>query len=242
MIDYYSPAAEFFDLVGYRHVASSGPAIRAALAGLDTGHGPVVDIGAGTGLVTQVAADALPGAEIISAEPSPTMRAILTSRVFSHPDLRQRVTVTADSAQELRLPGRISAALIFGVAGHLTQAERKDLWQRLAGRLPAGGIVVVELMGVDIPRTIPFTRMVREIMGRQTYEWWISGEPAGDDVMRWHTAWRVYQEGQLVRQVEDSYDWATFSVAQLARESGMTSRQITHAGGGVTPEIGVLVK
>jgi len=242
MIDYYSPAAEFFDLVGHRHVASSGPAIRAALAGLDTGNGPVVDIGAGTGLVTEVAADALPEAEIISAEPSPNMRAILTSRVFGNPDLRKRVTVTADSAQELRLPDRISAALVFGVAGHLTLAERKDLWQRLASRLPAGGIVVVELMGVDTPRTIPFTRMVRESMGRQTYEWWISGEPAGDGVMRWHTTWRVYLANQLVRQVEDSYDWATLGVAQLARESGMASRQITHADGGVTPEIGVLVK
>ncbi|MGW7005318.1 class I SAM-dependent methyltransferase [Streptomyces sp. NPDC054933] len=242
MIDYYSPAAEFFDLVGHRHVASSGPAVRAALAGLDTSHGPVVDIGAGTGLVTEVVADALPDVEIIAAEPSPNMRAILTSRVFANPALRQQVTVTADSAQELRLPDRISAALIFGVAGHLTLAERKDLWQRLADRLPTGGIVVVELMGVDTPRHIPFTRMVRETMGRQTYEWWISGEPAGDAVMRWHTAWRVYQEGQLVREVEDSYEWATFGVAELARESGMASRQITHAGGGVTPEIGVLVK
>jgi SAM-dependent methyltransferase len=242
MIDYYTPAAEFFDLVGHRHVASSGPAVRAALAGLDTSHGPVVDIGAGTGLVTEIVAATLPDVEIVAAEPSPGMRAILTSRVFGNPELRRRVTVTAEAAQELALPDRISAALLFGVAGHLTLAERKDLWQRLADRLPAGGIVVVELMGVDTPRTIPFTRMLCESLGRQTYEWWIAGEPAGGDVMRWHTTWRVYADGHLVRTVEDSYDWATFGVAQLARESGMTSRQITHAGGGVTPEIGVLVK
>lgn len=242
MIDYYTPAAEFFDLVGHRHIVSSAPAVRAVLSGLDTGHGPVVDIGAGTGLVTEVIADTLPGVEIIAAEPSPGMRSVLTSRVFGNPELRRRVTVTAESAQDITLPDRISAALLFGVAGHLTLAERKDLWQRLAERLPAGGIVVVELMGVDTPRTIPSTRMLTETVGRQTYEWWIAGEPAGGDVMRWHTLWRVYAEGKLMRQVEDSYEWATFGVAQLARESGMRSRRITTAGGGFTPEIGVLTR
>ncbi|GLU50199.1 class I SAM-dependent methyltransferase [Nocardiopsis ansamitocini] len=242
MIDYYSPAAEFFDLVGHRHMASSGPALRAALAGLDTSHGPVVDIGAGTGLVTATIAEVLPGADIISAEPSPNMRAILTSRVYGDPGLRRRVTVVPEPAQELELPDSISAAVIFGVAGHLTRPERIHLWRRLSQRLPVGAPIVVELMGVDTPRTIPATRMVRETVGAQTYEWWIAGEPAGPTVMRWNTEWRVFREGRRVRTVEDSYDWETFGVDQLAVESGLTSRQITHLGREVTPEIGVLVK
>lgn len=242
MIDYYSPAAEFFDLVGHRHLASSGPALRAALAGLDTGHGPVVDIGAGTGLVTATIAQTLPSARIVSAEPSPTMRAILTSRVFGDPDLRRRVTVLPDPAQTIPLPDTISAAVIFGVAGHLTRAERADLWRRLADRLPPGGPIVVELMGVETPRSIPPTRMVRETVGEQVYEWWIAGEPAGADVMRWRTEWRVHRGGELVRTVTDEYDWETFGIPQLAEEAGMTAKRLVQAGREATPEIGVLVK
>ncbi|GAB3456769.1 class I SAM-dependent methyltransferase [Streptomonospora sediminis] len=240
--DYYSPAAEFFDLVGHRHLASSAPALRAALTGLDTGHGPVVDIGAGTGLVTATIAEILPAARIHSAEPSPNMRAILTSRVFTDPRLRERVTVHPEPAQQLPLPDSISAAVVFGVAGHIPRAERIALWQRLAERLPAGGPIVVELMGVETPRSIPFVRMCREHLGEHTYEWWISGEPAGAGTIRWHTQWRVFRGGEQVRTVDDEYDWETFGIDRLAEESGLTVKRLVQAGREATPEIGVLVK
>nr|WP_270073607.1 class I SAM-dependent methyltransferase [Streptomonospora mangrovi] len=223
-------------------MASSAPALRAALAGLDTAHGPVVDIGAGTGLVTATIAGILPSARIISAEPSPNMRAILTSRVFADPDLRERVTVLPEPAQELPLPDSISAAVVFGVAGHIPRSERLELWRRLAERLPPGAPVVVELMGVDTPRSIPFVRMCRETVGEQVYEWWISGEPAGSGTMRWRTQWRVFRGGDLVRTVDDEYDWETFGVERLAEESGLTAKRLVQAGRAATPEIGVLVK
>ncbi|MFV2198404.1 class I SAM-dependent methyltransferase [Nocardiopsis sp. LOL_012] len=239
--DYYSPAAEFFDLVGHRHLVSSAPALRAALTGLDTGHGPIVDIGAGSGLVTATIAEILPAARILSAEPSPVMRAILTSRVFADPDLRARVTVLPEPAQELPLPDSLSAAVIFGVAGHIPRPERVALWKRLADRLPEGGPIVVELMGVDTPRSIPFVRMCRETVGTQVYEWWISGEPAGDGVMRWRTEWRVFRDGERVRTVADEYDWETFGVERLAEESGLTVKRLVQTGREATPEIGVLL-
>ncbi|MDA0566295.1 class I SAM-dependent methyltransferase [Streptomonospora sp. S1-112] len=201
-----------------------------------------MDIGAGTGLVTATIAGILPSARIISAEPSPNMRAILTSRVFADPDLRERVTVLPEPAQELPLPDSISAAVVFGVAGHIPRSERLELWRRLAERLPPGAPVVVELMGVDTPRSIPFVRMCRETVGEQVYEWWISGEPAGSGTMRWRTQWRVFRGGDLVRTVDDEYDWETFGVERLAEESGLTAKRLVQAGRAATPEIGVLVK
>ncbi|WP_117198761.1 trans-aconitate 2-methyltransferase [Nocardiopsis sp. TNDT3] len=223
-------------------MVTSTPALRAALTGLDTAHGPVVDIGAGTGLVTAAIAEILPSARIHSAEPSPNMRAILTSRVFADPDLRRRVTVLPEPAQDLPLPDSISAAVVFGVAGHIPRAERLVLWRRLAERLPRGGPVVVELMGVDTPRSIPSVRMCRETVGDQTYEWWMSGEPAGPGTMRWRTQWRVFRGGDLVRTVDDEYDWETFGVERLAEESGMSVRRLPRTGREATPEIGVLVR
>jgi SAM-dependent methyltransferase len=242
VIDYYTPAAEFYDMVAVRHTASSGPPLARLLTGLDTGHGPVLEIGAGTGRVTEVIAAALPDAEILAAEPSPVMRAQAMSRVARDPRLRRRVTVTDGSAQDMPLPDRLSAVVLFGVAGHLTAAERTALWRRLAERLPPGGIVAVELMGVSAPRVIPPTLSLRESIGRQTYEWWIGGEPAGGDAMRFTTTWRVLAGGRVVREVADSYDWHTFDTARLARESGLTVRRVAASGGEVIPEIGVLVR
>lgn len=242
MIDYYTPSAEFYDMVAVRHTASSGPPLARVLASVDTSHGPIVEIGAGTGRVTEVIAATLPGADIIAAEPSATMRAILTSRIAGDPDLRRRVTVTDDSAQNLRLPDRVSAVVIFGVAGHLTPTERTALWRRLSERLPPGGPIIVELMGVHAPRHIPPVMSLRETIGRQTYEWWIGGEPASGDAMRFTTTWKVLRDGRTVREVGDSYLWHTIDVAQLAREAGMTSHRVTEAGGQAIPEIGVLLK
>ncbi|RCG28579.1 class I SAM-dependent methyltransferase [Sphaerisporangium album] len=242
MIDYYSASAEFYEMVATRHTASSGPPLARVLAGVDVSHGPVLEIGAGTGRITEAIASALPEAEIVAAEPSATMRAMLTSRVARDPDLRRRVTVTDGAAQDLDLPERLSAVVIFGVAGHLTAAERVSLWRRLADRLPTGGVIVVELMGVSAPRVIPPVMSLRETIGRQTYEWWIGGEPAQGDAMRFTTVWKVLRDGRTVREVSDEYDWHTFDVARLAREAGMTSRRVTEAGGQAIPEIGVLVK
>jgi SAM-dependent methyltransferase len=241
VIDYYSPSAEFYDMVAVRHTASSGPPLARVLDGLDTSHGPVLEIGAGTGRITEVIARVLPGVEILAAEPSATMRAVLTARIARNPDLRRRVTVLDVAAQELEPPDQLSAVVMFGVAGHLTLPERTALWPRLARALPPGGPIVVELMGVSAPRSIPPVMSLRESIGRQTYEWWIGGEPAPGGAMRFTTTWKVICDGRTVREISDSYDWQTFDVSQLARESGMTSRRVTGAAGQASPEIGVLV-
>ncbi|MEV7230820.1 class I SAM-dependent methyltransferase [Polymorphospora sp. NPDC051019] len=240
MRDYYSPMAEFYEMVATRQVASSGPALAAALSGIDTAAGPVVEIGAGTGQVTEVIAAALPQARIEAAEPSSVMRAVLTSRVAADIDLRRRVTVTDGAAPDLPLPPVISAAVIFGVAGHLDEPSRVRLWNRLRQRLAPGGVVVVELMGVRQPRSIPPALSLRDSIGRHDYEWWVAGEPGSDTSMRFTTTWRVYRSGRLLREVSDSYDWHTLDSARLAGESGMATRPAAAATGAGAPEVVVL--
>jgi precorrin-6B methylase 2 len=153
----YEASAEFYELVAARQAQSSGPALRAALAGVDPSVGPVLEIGAGTGRITEVIADALPSAEIVATEPAAEMRAVLISRAHADPRLRGRVTVVPDSAQRIAagIGAPICAAVVFGVAGHLDAPERVALWRALADRLPPGGPIVVELMGVAAPRVIP---------------------------------------------------------------------------------------
>lgn len=240
--DYYSTSAEFYEMVAERHARTSGGPLAAALDGLDTSAGPVVEIGAGTGRLTGIIARKLPRAAIIAAEPSTPMRAMLTSRVFADPVLQERVTVVPEPAQKLLLPARISAAVIFGVLGHLTDAERGGLWGLLRERLPSGGRVAVELMGGHEARPIEPVRMLRQVIGTQTYEWWTSAAVAGPKLMRWNTTWKVFSGGELRRTVTDTYDWATLSLDELAEESGMTARPVGALGVPGSPEIGVLVR
>ncbi|MEU9558933.1 Gfo/Idh/MocA family oxidoreductase [Streptomyces fumanus] len=241
----YSPSAEFFDLVAAEHTAtSSAPAVAALLADADLSTGPVVDIGAGTGLVTEAVARARPDAEIIACEPSVGMRAVLTSRVFSDEDLRARVTVTADSAPDLDLPDRISVVLLCGVLGHLDAGERARLWGRLTRRLAPGGLVIVELMQFERPSTLPETRLATANAGRHRYEWSFGGAPDGseDGVMRLHSTWRVYRDGaaQAVREVRDSYRWTPLGLKDVVAESGMTARALPTRPG--APPLAVLTR
>ncbi|AWL41535.1 MULTISPECIES: Gfo/Idh/MocA family oxidoreductase [unclassified Streptomyces] len=241
----YSPSAEFFDLVAAEHTATaSAPAIAALLADADLSTGPVVDIGAGTGLVTEAVARARPDAEIVACEPSVGMRAVLTSRVFSDPDLRSRVTVTADAAPGLDLPDRISAVLLCGVLGHLDAPARALLWRRLNHRLAPGGLVVVELMGFEEPLTLPETRLATATAGRHRYEWSFGGAPdeTEDGVMRLHSTWRVHRDDapEAVREVHDSYRWAPFGLKDVAAESGLTARALPTRPG--APPLAVLTR
>jgi thiazolinyl imide reductase len=221
----YGASSEFFELGAAAHAAVSGAAVAAALAGVDTAHGPIVEIGAGTGLVTAAIAAALPEARILAAEPSTTLRAVLTSRVVRDPDLRARVTVVPETAQELQLPDRISAAVLCGVVGHLDEAERRALWQRLTQRLPRGAPIVVELMGFATPERMPPTRLAAAELGRLRYEWWFSADPDGG-ALRLRSTWRVHAGGAAVREVSEDYRWFPFGLDELARETGLSLRQV----------------
>ncbi|MDI3419573.1 class I SAM-dependent methyltransferase [Streptomyces luteolus] len=234
MIDYYSPTAEFYDLLGGQHWAHSDPALASVLADVDTGHGPVLDLGAGTGRATELIARTLPEARILAVEPSPGMRAALTSRAVRDEDLRERVTVVAARAQDVELPERLSAAVICGVLGYLDRAERADLWRRITERLPTGAPIVVELMAVSEPQTVAPVRIARQRLGDQEYEAWMSGKPCGVEQMRWSATWRVLRGGETVREVDVTHDWYTFGLDDLAAETGLTAKQ-------VTPELGVLI-
>ncbi|MFJ8806393.1 Gfo/Idh/MocA family oxidoreductase [Streptomyces sp. NPDC102490] len=241
----YTPSAEFFDLVAAEHTATaSAPAIAALLADADLSTGPVVDIGAGTGLVTEAVARARPDAEILACEPAVGMRAVLTSRVFSDPDLRSRVTVTADAAPDLDLPDRVSVVLLCGVLGHLDADGRALLWQRLSRRLALGGLVVVELMQFEEPLTLPETRLATATAGRHRYEWSFGGAPdeTDDGVMRLHSTWRVYRDDatDAEREVHDSYRWVPFGLKDVVAESGMTARALPTRPG--APPLAVLTR
>ncbi|MHA6630319.1 Gfo/Idh/MocA family oxidoreductase [Pseudonocardia sichuanensis] len=236
----YGATAEFYELA-----AAGSPEIAQALAGVDPHAGTVVEIGAGSGLVTAAIAAALPGARILASEPSTVLRSVLTSRVVRDPDLRERVTVRPDTAQELALPERISAAVLCGVAGHLDQAERADLWRRLTERMLPGAPLVVELMAVDRPVAMPRTRLATRRVGGQDYEWWFAARPgAGEgDPLVLHSTWRVLDAaGSTVREETETHRWHAFGLERVAAETGWELRALRGGPGANSAPLGVFTR
>lgn len=240
----YGPMAEFYELVAERQAAVSGPLVTEALAGLgdiDPAEGPIVEIGAGTGAITEVIADAVPDAAIVAAEPSAGMRAVIRSRLVDRPVLLPRVTVTNGAAPDLDLPDHLTAAVILGVAGHLDPEARIRLWSRLRARLAEGGVIVVELMGTRSARPLPPSRQLRATIGSHSYEWWVAGEPAGPETMRFTTRWLVGgADGTRRREVVSSHIWHHVDPGGLATESGMAVRPLGPPTGSGLPVAVVL--
>jgi ubiquinone/menaquinone biosynthesis C-methylase UbiE len=104
--------ADFISLPFYDLFHENGhvPEIRQKLPPLVAGVGvgrSILEIGAGTGLITISLAEWTP-AEIFALEPSAGMRGVLLSRLGARPELLERVTVLPEAPEGLlawrRLP------------------------------------------------------------------------------------------------------------------------------------------
>ncbi|AHH19712.1 putative methyltransferase [Nocardia nova SH22a] len=226
MDDFYSPVAEFYDLVPRAH-AEGEAALRKVLAEVDPEAGHVVDIGAGTGRTCRVVAEVLPSAKILACEPAPAMRAVLTHDVIADEDLRRRVTIVPESAESVVLPESISALVLFGVLGHIDADDRRALWDRVLPRLAPGAPVLVELLPVNRPTTLPKMELAREQIGDLVYEGSIEAEPIGGDLIRMTSTWQISGDAAPARVVRNVSEWHTFGIEDLAAETGLAGEQLT---------------
>ncbi|KDP91449.1 MULTISPECIES: Gfo/Idh/MocA family oxidoreductase [Clavibacter] len=238
--DPYGPAAELFDLAAAAHAELTAAAVCRLLDGRDLSAAPVLDIGAGTGVIARAVARAHPEARVVAAEPSEPLRAVLTARILDAPGLQDRVTVTAGSAPDLDLPDRISAVLLCGVLGHLDAGQRARLWERIAERLLPGGVVVVETMGLEPGARVPESRLARTRVGDDEVEWWFRADPAPGGLLDLRTRWRSREPGGREREVHDAYSWDPVGLEELAREAGMDLVRLPAAAGASLP-LGALV-
>lgn len=230
MTDYYSPVAEFYDLVARAH-GEGELALRERLRGLGPLAGPVLDIGAGTGRTVLAIADTVPEVEILAVEPAPAMRAVLTHVVARDPELRRRVTVVADPVETLDLPERLGAVVAFGVLGHLDLPARQRLWHALLPRLPAGAPIFVELLPIEKPMRLPTLPLANETLGRHSYSATLDGTPGEGDAMILTSTWTVRGGPGPDRTFRNTSVWHTFGLDDLARETGLRAERLTKQAG-----------
>lgn len=173
MTDYDALSAEFYD------ASARGTGWSAALR-LPTAVtirfrpsvGPLIDLGAGSGLSTLALADACTTAEIIAVEPSQAMRAVLMARVLDRWELRDRITVLPGDITHPELPEVWGGLTARGLMGHIDDDQRRLLWRLLAARLAPCAVALVD----EVPQERPVSgRRHRiydssQIQGRREYE------------------------------------------------------------------------
>jgi len=163
--------ADFISLPFYDLFAENGhvPKVRENLPALLTGvRRRILEVGAGTGLITTSLAEWTP-AEIFALEPSAGMRGILLSRLISRPDLLDRVTVLPCDALSVSLDGPVEAVVMINVMYALEPDYRSRLWPVLAGLLETSGLLVFTWQAGGPPAPHPLRELGSRRVGRHTY-------------------------------------------------------------------------
>ena len=214
--DEYHTSGEFLDPFSHGAWRALREPVVAALAGAAPDAGPVVDLGAGSGLGTRVIAETLPYAHILAVEPSAIQRAALFARLDG---LHDRVTVVAADAESADLPDRLGAVVAINMIGHLDADARRALWRRVADRLAPGAPLVVNLQPPAEPVEVPETEFVTVRVGGHTYVGSGAAQRASPDSVTWRMRYRVRDDaGRPVREASAEYRWHVLSPAGLLAE------------------------
>lgn len=215
----YAVTAQYYDAMADEQRSAIDTQISDALRGLETGGHPVVDIGAGTGLTTQIIASSLPEAEVLAVEPDPAMRPAIMTRVWSDPDLRRRVSILPMSILVAPLPPVVSAAVASATLVHFSPQEREQLWALLSARLSPAGRAVIEIqcpVAEDTPETCIATAQV----GRVAYEGWACAQRVDDARQHWRIRYVARLNGvEIDRRCTNYVCWVA-SAAQVLAEAG----------------------
>jgi SAM-dependent methyltransferase len=189
----------FYDLFSENaHV----PAIREKLPPLLAGvRRSILEIGAGTGLITTSMADWTP-AEIFALEPSAGMRGILLSRLITRPELLKRVTVLACDALSVELDEPVEAAVMINVMYALEPDYRKRLWPVLAACLEPGGLLVFTWRDGGPPKPHPLQELESRQVGRHTYTVLLEILESDEEAFLARYLHRVTEEDKVISEEE----------------------------------------
>jgi hypothetical protein len=204
------PQADFYDAVALDSWDTFGPKVTAALAPWAGRTGVAVDVGAGTGLSTQVLAGTFAG-EVLACEPAFALRASLMTRVTSDPDLIRRTTVLPWDAERMveEIAEPLTVVTAFNMLGHLGDEMRSAFWAWLGRWLTSDGVALVgpiaeQDTGSHDGREMP---LPSRSVGRLTYSATARAETIDRERGRWHLTWRVHHGDRLIDERSSSFDW-----------------------------------
>ncbi len=229
---YAAATAEYYELLATAHWQRTGDELSDLLRDIDPTAGPIVDVGAGTGIGLPYLLSVAPDVEVYAIEPSKAMRTALHTRLLLDPRLRDRITVDPRPLGEA-LPDRASAVVMSAVLGHLGDVERDRFWRFVVDRMPAGAPVVVEVLPPYRPVVVEPVRYAAVPVGRFVYEGWQSGRPAGDRLMRWTMTYRVLDGRTVVSEQAVTSTYRCWSPDDVVAEVSPYGLTVTEHGDSV---------
>lgn len=216
----YADAGEFYDVVCDEQWRLRKDAFQRVLSGLAGVAGTIVDIGAGTGHGVLAAAEALPDADIVAVEPSPTMRTALLSRIMQTGNLRQRVTVIPAAFEDAPLPEQVRAVLFLGCVGFVDDEARRNFWSRLAAHMPPGGVVLFDVMMISTPQRVGKMHLAEIPVGHHAYHVWLEGVPQDAQHEKWLLTYQIAKDATVLLERRVDFLWRTLGLEDVAREAG----------------------
>jgi len=220
--DHYTQSAEWYDILSEQHWSTRHASVRNALRMGCLSANRVLDIGAGTGQALTVIAELYPQAEIHAIEPSASMRIGLMARILADAQLRKQVTVHPVDIAQATLPTDIDVVLVCGCVGFFDEATRQALWPRLAKSLTPAGAVLVDVMPLDKPQSIPESQVASVQVGQHRYDIRLSGQPIENDSesIRWHMRFVQSDGTQPIRNFTIERNWRAFGLQKVLDEAG----------------------
>jgi SAM-dependent methyltransferase len=212
----YAESGEYLHLLSRPAWAALRPRLTAALTDVAPAAGPVLELGAGTGLGTDVLLETLTN-DVLAAEPSAALRGVLLARLADRDT--DRVTVFPGGATAVPLPDRIAAVVGMHMVGHLAPPDRKRLWAAVAERLSPGAPVVLNVQPPAAAEPVPEFPWMTVTVGGLRYEGTGSAEPTGPDSVHWRMRYRTRREdGTVLAEASAEYTWWIVTADGLAAE------------------------
>lgn len=196
--------ADFISLPFYDLFAEDGhvPKIRRNLPPLLAGvRRSILEVGAGSGLITTSLADWTP-AEIFALEPSAGMRGILLSRLCSRPELLDRVTVLPCDALSMTIDEPVEAVVMISVMYALEPDYRRQLWPVLASAMETNGLLVFTWRDGGPPAPHPLQELGSREVGRHTYTVLMEVLDADGEACRARYLHRITEGGKAISEEE----------------------------------------
>ncbi|MEY9878406.1 SAM-dependent methyltransferase [Streptacidiphilus sp. MAP12-33] len=225
--NYYTVSAEFYDILQAetdRRLAERRFADAAARA-----RRAVLDIGAGTGVVTAVvlAASAVP---VHAVEPAVAMRSALLSRL-AHlgADQRARVTVHPEPLDAADLSEVADLAIASNIIACLEPTTRRATWRAIAAALLPDGLLLFDPPPVRLPDVSRTTARLGPVrLGPDLYSADVTELP-DRGILRVVFTYRVERQGRLQREEHDCFEMWPAAPELLAGELQDAGLQVVRA-------------